>query len=92
MQGCDASILIKSTAQNTAEMDVAPNQQTLHGMDLIDTAKDAVEKACPGIVSCADILALATRDSVVLVSTRTRAFLSLHNPSSFAAIPEQQGI
>ncbi|CAM6029058.1 unnamed protein product [Sphagnum balticum] len=71
--GCDASILIKSTAQNTAEMDVAPNQQTLHGMDLIDTAKDAVEKACPGIVSCADILALATRDSVVLAGGGTYA-------------------
>ncbi|KAH9542986.1 hypothetical protein CY35_13G038500 [Sphagnum magellanicum] len=73
VQGCDASILIKSTAQNTAEMDVAPNQQTLHGMDLIDTAKDAVEKACPGIVSCADILALATRDSVVLAGGGTYA-------------------
>jgi peroxidase len=83
VQGCDASILIKSTARNMAEMDVAPNRLTLHGMDLIDTAKDAVEKACPGIVSCADILALATRDSVVLVSTRTHSLLSLHNPSSF---------
>jgi len=73
VQGCDASILIKSTAQNTAEMDVAPNQNTLHGMDLIDIAKDAVEKACPGIVSCADILALATRDSVVLAGGGTYA-------------------
>ncbi|CAK9221800.1 unnamed protein product [Sphagnum jensenii] len=64
VQGCDASNLIKSTPTNTAELDALPNL-TLHGMDLIDTAKAAVEEACPGIVSCADIISLATRDAVV---------------------------
>ncbi|KAH9565659.1 hypothetical protein CY35_04G088100 [Sphagnum magellanicum] len=64
VQGCDASNLIKSTPTNTAELDALPNL-TLHGMDLIETAKAAVEEACPGIVSCADIISLATRDAVV---------------------------
>ncbi|KAH9565658.1 hypothetical protein CY35_04G088000 [Sphagnum magellanicum] len=64
VQGCDASNLIKSTPTNAAELDALPNL-TLHGMDLIDTAKAAVEEACPGIVSCADIISLATRDAVV---------------------------
>ncbi len=66
LQGCDASNLIKSTPSNAAELDALPNL-TLHGMDLIDTAKAAVEEACPGIVSCADIISLATRDAVVTV-------------------------
>lgn len=66
MQGCDASILIESTKNNTAEMDSIPNL-TLHGLDLIDLAKIALEKVCPGIVSCADIIPLATRDAVVIV-------------------------
>jgi peroxidase len=68
LQGCDASNLIVSTPTNKAELDALPNL-TLHGMDLIETAKAAVEEACPGIVSCADIIALATRDVVVIVRT-----------------------
>ncbi|CAK9220387.1 unnamed protein product [Sphagnum troendelagicum] len=64
LQGCDASNPINSTPTNTAELDALPNL-TLHGMDLIDKAKAAVEDACPGIVSCADVISLATRDNVI---------------------------
>ena len=63
IQGCDGSVLLNSTANNTAEKEAIPNQ-SLSGFDVIDAIKDAVEKECPGVVSCADILALAARDSV----------------------------
>lgn len=37
------------------------------GIDLVMKAKKAVESVCPGVVSCADILVIATRDCVARV-------------------------
>lgn len=66
--GCDASLLISSNNFNTAERDADINL-SLPGdaFDVIARAKTALELQCPGIVSCADILALATRDLVAMV-------------------------
>lgn len=67
LKGCDGSVLLNSEGSNKAEKEGPPNI-SLHAFYVIDNAKKAVEEMCPGVVSCADILALAARDAVVLVS------------------------
>ncbi|MBA0579842.1 hypothetical protein Gohar_016241, partial [Gossypium harknessii] len=62
VNGCDGSVLIDGP--NTERK--AVQNSLLRGFDVIDEAKAKLEAACPGVVSCADILALAARDSVVL--------------------------
>lgn len=68
MQGCDASILLKDSAAITSERSAVPNKGSVRGYEVIDSAKAEVEKICPGVVSCADILAVAARDASVAVS------------------------
>lgn len=66
LQGCDGSILLNSTSKNQAEKSAAPNL-SIRGFNIIDAIKAALEKECPRVVSCADILSLATRDAVSMV-------------------------
>jgi peroxidase len=65
-------VLISSTAGNTAERDADDNMSLApEGFNTVNAVKTAVEAACPGQVSCADILTIAARDAIALVSTRS---------------------
>ncbi|CAL4945416.1 unnamed protein product [Urochloa decumbens] len=67
VQGCDASILLDSTPTETSEQEAGPNL-TLRpaAFKAVNEIRDRLEKACGRVVSCADIVALAARDSVAL--------------------------
>ncbi|KAD4384306.1 hypothetical protein E3N88_24474 [Mikania micrantha] len=62
VNGCDASILLDGPNSEKT----APPNLSVRGYDVIGAAKAAVEKVCPGVVSCADIIVMATRDVVAL--------------------------
>lgn len=69
VEGCDASVIIASSGSNTAEKDHPDNLSLAgDGFDTVIKAKAAVDAVpqCLNKVSCADILAIATRDVVVL--------------------------
>ncbi|KAL8244713.1 hypothetical protein R6Q59_010971 [Mikania micrantha] len=63
VKGCDGSILLDATQNTTTEKTAGPNR-SISGYEVIDEIKAKLEAACPGIVSCADIVALAARDAV----------------------------
>uniref|UniRef100_A0ACD5UG04 Uncharacterized protein n=1 Tax=Avena sativa TaxID=4498 RepID=A0ACD5UG04_AVESA len=65
VNGCDASILLDSLPGLPSEKESIPNL-SLRGFGTIDLVKAKLEQACPGVVSCADILALVARDVVLL--------------------------
>ncbi|URE45691.1 Peroxidase [Musa troglodytarum] len=66
VNGCDGSILLDNSSTIVTEKDAAPNNNSARGFDVVDNIKAAVENSCSGIVSCADILALAAEVSVNL--------------------------
>ncbi|KAK6789817.1 hypothetical protein RDI58_013617 [Solanum bulbocastanum] len=67
VRGCDASVLLNFTSStgNQTEKFGIPNL-TLRGFSFIDNVKKIIEDECPGVVSCADIVALVARDSVAV--------------------------
>lgn len=82
-QGCDASLLLKDAEGIVSEQNAFQNFRSARGYEVIDSIKWAVEKVCPGVVSCADILAVAARDSSEYVSARHYHVLYLMPPFEF---------
>ncbi|KAH9607974.1 hypothetical protein KSS87_022964 [Heliosperma pusillum] len=65
VDGCDGSILLDNSATIQSEKQAVPNNNSARGFEVVDHIKAKLEKACPGVVSCADILAIIARDAVV---------------------------
>ncbi|KAF8088339.1 hypothetical protein N665_0545s0007 [Sinapis alba] len=67
VEGCDASVLIAKNALNKSERDGEINHSlTEETFDIVTSIKTALEKSCPGVVSCADILAQSTHDVITM--------------------------
>ncbi|KAF9597381.1 hypothetical protein IFM89_017727 [Coptis chinensis] len=66
VDGCDGSLLLDNSSSIRTEKDADPNVASVRGFDVVDNIKTAAENACRGVVSCADILAIASEASVSL--------------------------
>ncbi|KAK5794733.1 peroxidase P7-like [Gossypium arboreum] len=66
VNGSDGSIFLDDNATFIGEKTAPPNVNSTRGFNVVDV-KARLEDACPGVVSCADILAIAARDSTVIL-------------------------
>ncbi|CAA7405230.1 unnamed protein product [Spirodela intermedia] len=71
VNGCDGSVLLDDSPAFAGEKTAGPNANSLRGFEVVDGIKLELEASCPGIVSCADILAVAARDAVALLGGPT---------------------
>uniref|UniRef100_A0A2C9WCV5 Peroxidase n=1 Tax=Manihot esculenta TaxID=3983 RepID=A0A2C9WCV5_MANES len=71
VQGCDASVLLDDTPSMIGEKTSIFNDKSLRGFEVIDNIKSQLRSLCPGVVSCADIVAAAARYASVAVGGPT---------------------
>ncbi|KDP22792.1 hypothetical protein JCGZ_00379 [Jatropha curcas] len=72
VNGCDASVLLDPSPTIDSEKNAVANVNSARGFEVIDQIKLEVDKVCGRpVVSCADILAVAARDSVVALGGPT---------------------
>jgi hypothetical protein len=88
MQGCDASVLLDGSASGPSEQDAPPNLSLrAKAFEIIDDLRERVHKRCGQVVSCADITAIAARDSVFLVNASPAPLTSLLQPANAMNLP-----
>lgn len=65
VQGCDGSVLLDGSTSGPSEQDAPPNLSLrAKAFEIINDIKRRVDKACKVVVSCADVTALAAKESV----------------------------
>ncbi|KAK7252398.1 hypothetical protein RIF29_36312 [Crotalaria pallida] len=93
--GCDASLLLDYTPSgDRVEKSSNFNGLLLKGADLIDEIKSKLEQECPQTVSCADTIAFATNEALILGGMPRQRVLSGRRDSlvSLASVVEDNNL
>ncbi|CDY13764.1 BnaA09g42660D [Brassica napus] len=69
VNGCDGSVLLDDTPNMLGEKLSLSNINSLRSFEVVDDIKEALEKACPSTVSCADIVIMASRDGIISIKS-----------------------
>jgi peroxidase len=86
LQGADASFLLvsKNFPSNTSEKD-SFSQVGMRNSKYVNDIKVAVDATCPGVISCADTLAVAGAAAVQTVSLEHPTSSNYHRHSATSA-------
>ncbi|KAJ4965414.1 hypothetical protein NE237_017263 [Protea cynaroides] len=67
VQGCDASVLLDGSSSGPSEQAAPPNLSLrAKAFEIINDLRALVDEQCGQVVSCADLVAIAARDAVLL--------------------------
>ncbi|KAF6160729.1 hypothetical protein GIB67_035930 [Kingdonia uniflora] len=80
--GCDTSVLLDAF---TGEKTALQNFRSIKGFEVIENVKSKVEKICPGVISCTDILAVAAKDASVVDTDILLNYFDFATPRRFPA-------
>ncbi|MCO5590853.1 hypothetical protein L7F22_044828 [Adiantum nelumboides] len=86
VQGCDASILLERPEGSERSASLYLKSLRATSLRIIDEIKASLEVTCPGVVSCADTLALAARDAIFMVGGPWIPILTGRKDSVVAAL------
>ncbi|CAN6463140.1 unnamed protein product [Victoria cruziana] len=91
VESCDASLLLETSGSIISEKK-SSRSFGLRNFKYVDVIKQAVESECPGIVSCADIIALSARDGILKLGGPDIAMKTGRRDSrqSYASVVEEQ--
>ncbi|BBM97901.1 peroxidase [Marchantia polymorpha subsp. ruderalis] len=64
VDGCEGSIMLNSDGGAITDEKDAERNLGIGNLNVITTMKAALDNACPGVVSCADVIAMAGREAV----------------------------
>ena len=68
VKSCDASLLLETdAATGLVSEQASPRSFGMRNFKYVGAIKSALERECPGTVSCADVLALAARDGAAML-------------------------